>query len=194
VRQLVIAAAAELFSTQDYAGTSTREIAARAGVAESVLFRHFGSKANLLAEAVAEPFEQFLISFTATWEAHGRDATRDQEEIVHAFVADLYDNLVARRAVLRTLIGASGSADVNHVAEDVHRRLEGVFTTLQSIASDSARQRGADVRRAEIDVRAIVAMICSLAVLDDWFLPARRPARKRLLDDVTGLILNGLQR
>lgn len=48
----LINAALELIGEHGYAGMTTRRIAERAGVAEVTLFRRFGSKARLLAEAV----------------------------------------------------------------------------------------------------------------------------------------------
>lgn len=53
-RQRLIQAAAELFSTLGYARTTTRKIAADAGVSEVTLFRHFGSKKNLFAAVLEE--------------------------------------------------------------------------------------------------------------------------------------------
>ncbi len=51
-RQRIIAAALRLFGEQGYSRTSTRAIAAEAGVNEVTLFRHFGSKKNLLMACV----------------------------------------------------------------------------------------------------------------------------------------------
>lgn len=47
-------AALELFATQGYINTSTAAIAARAGVSEMTLFRHFPTKAALV---LADPFD-----------------------------------------------------------------------------------------------------------------------------------------
>ncbi|GIO56184.1 TetR family transcriptional regulator [Paenibacillus cineris] len=44
-------AAIDLISAKGYDGVSTREIAAEAGLSEKTLFRHFGSKQNLLEKA-----------------------------------------------------------------------------------------------------------------------------------------------
>ncbi len=46
-REQIIAAAMELFSRRGFQGTTTREIAARAGINEAILFRHFRHKDNL---------------------------------------------------------------------------------------------------------------------------------------------------
>lgn len=48
-RQQILDAAAELFARRGFAGTTTRQIASAAGVAEMVLFRHFDSKERLYA-------------------------------------------------------------------------------------------------------------------------------------------------
>jgi AcrR family transcriptional regulator len=50
--QRVIQAAARVFSQQGYAGATTRAIAAEAGVNEVTLFRHFGSKKNLMMAVI----------------------------------------------------------------------------------------------------------------------------------------------
>lgn len=49
-RDAILDAALSLFSTKGFASSTTREIAARAGVAEVTLFRHFSSKENLFEE------------------------------------------------------------------------------------------------------------------------------------------------
>ncbi|MBV8642824.1 MAG: helix-turn-helix transcriptional regulator, partial [Candidatus Eremiobacteraeota bacterium] len=47
-RAKIISAARELFERNGTRGTTTREVAERAGVNEATLFRHFGSKRALL--------------------------------------------------------------------------------------------------------------------------------------------------
>jgi TetR/AcrR family transcriptional repressor of mexJK operon len=64
-RQRILDAAFRLFSTNGYTRTSTRALAAEAGVNEVTIFRHFGSKQNLL-KAVIEDFNQE--AFPATFE------------------------------------------------------------------------------------------------------------------------------
>jgi AcrR family transcriptional regulator len=54
-RQRILGAAARVFAEAGYARSTTRALAAAAGVNEVTLFRHFGSKKNLFA-AVIEQF------------------------------------------------------------------------------------------------------------------------------------------
>lgn len=51
-REKILNAALTLFGEKGFAGTSTREIAERAGVNHITLFRHFGNKENLFRESV----------------------------------------------------------------------------------------------------------------------------------------------
>lgn len=53
-RARLIRAALELFTTQGFRGTTTPEIAQRAGVAEATIYRHFPGKEALLAAACLE--------------------------------------------------------------------------------------------------------------------------------------------
>lgn len=53
--QKIIENATMLFATKGYANTSTSEIAKAAGVAEATIFRHYGTKENLLI-AIVVPF------------------------------------------------------------------------------------------------------------------------------------------
>jgi AcrR family transcriptional regulator len=59
-RRALLDAARELFATDGYEGTTVRAVAERAGVNQALLFRHFGSKDALFAEAVTEPATALL--------------------------------------------------------------------------------------------------------------------------------------
>lgn len=49
-RRAIVDAAVPLFARKGFAGTTTREVAAAAGVSEALLFRHFPSKQSLYRE------------------------------------------------------------------------------------------------------------------------------------------------
>src|SRR5437879_569498 len=69
VRELMLDAARACFAESGYAGTSTRQIAARAGVVENLIFKHFESKAGLFEAAVVQPFRSAVDAFAANWSA-----------------------------------------------------------------------------------------------------------------------------
>ncbi|MDT7590960.1 MAG: hypothetical protein QOH45_491, partial [Pseudonocardiales bacterium] len=105
LRQALLTAGAELFAEQGYDATTYRQIARRADASPSVLFRHFGSKGNLLVEAVIEPFAAFLTEFSATW-AEPELPGHSREAVIREFVAELYRVIRERRTVVRAMLSA----------------------------------------------------------------------------------------
>lgn len=59
VKERLLTAALELFTTKGYAATSVREIVAAAGVTKPVLYYYFGSKEGIYLELMTKPFEEF---------------------------------------------------------------------------------------------------------------------------------------
>jgi AcrR family transcriptional regulator len=59
----IIIAAIESFSQKGYAGTSTSEIAKKAGVAEGTIFRHYKTKKDLLLSIVTPVISKLLAPF-----------------------------------------------------------------------------------------------------------------------------------
>jgi len=58
-RQAVLDAACEAFSAASYRGATTAEIAEAAGISEPILYRHFGSKRELLLACLEEAWQRF---------------------------------------------------------------------------------------------------------------------------------------
>lgn len=99
--QRILEAAARVFSERGYAGTTTRALAAAAGVNEVTLFRHFGTKQGL--------FQVVVTRFSAVpkLEAMAGQLTGDYRADLMAvagrYLAMLYRN---RRAILMTMAEA----------------------------------------------------------------------------------------
>ncbi|MEM6839292.1 MAG: TetR/AcrR family transcriptional regulator [Cyanobacteria bacterium P01_C01_bin.120] len=56
----ILQAAQRLFARQGYGGTTTRDLAQSAGVAEGTLFRHFESKKSILVKVASEGWKELL--------------------------------------------------------------------------------------------------------------------------------------
>jgi AcrR family transcriptional regulator len=107
-RSRIIAAAQQLFEYKGTRGTTTREVAERAGVNEATLFRHFGSKRALLnamreAACSVEHFRSVLASLSGT-DPHA-DLRRIAEHVV--------TRMMSNRAMMCVSLGedAAGAND-----------------------------------------------------------------------------------
>ena len=98
LRDKILKAATELYAETGFRGATTRQIALKAGVNEVTLFRHFGSKTALLHEAIrcacASPSLETL-----------PDVPRDPRAEVLSWATNHWDDLWARRSVIRTAMG-----------------------------------------------------------------------------------------
>ena len=59
----ILAAATEMFAEKGFAGTSTSEIAKKAGVAEGTIFRHYKTKKDLLLSIVTPMMVKMIAPF-----------------------------------------------------------------------------------------------------------------------------------
>lgn len=86
----ILESSIDLFSENGFANTSTSEIAKRAGVAEGTIFKHFGSKDNLLIATILpfivhDVFPEIAIQFA---EHTLKPQYMDFRAFVHAFIKD----------------------------------------------------------------------------------------------------------
>ena len=62
----LVGAACEEFERNGYTGAKTAAIAEKAGVAEWLIFTHFGSKARLFHDSIFKPLNQHFLDFCST--------------------------------------------------------------------------------------------------------------------------------
>jgi AcrR family transcriptional regulator len=98
-RTRILAATREIFEQKGFRGTTTREVADKAGVNEATLFRHFGNK-----EALVEAMLQTACDRGAMHDSLA-DATGDIERDLKAFALNaLYALEQKRQLILITLV------------------------------------------------------------------------------------------
>ncbi len=191
VRSLVLGAARELFGEHGYEQVSTREIAARAGVTQALVFRHFDTKANLFIEAVYRPFYDFVAAYVRRWIEHGH-GTRSAEQNTRDFVGGLYVLLIDNHKLLLALPGgpSGGSPELR---TRVGAFLQEVFDKLEREIEAEMAVLDAPVVDVALSVRFTVALVYGATVLDDVLFPAGRqhPTRARLVEEMAGFVIRG---
>lgn len=182
-------AARELFLTQGFEATTTKQISERAGVAEPLLFTNFGSKSDLFEIAVLTPIAEFVSDYAASWK-NADDAAPQQR--VDAFVRGLYTIVQRNRTVLLAALVQRLDRDTGDQRNDVLDRVAG---TLQGLRGVSHLERYEDVDPPAA-VPAALGMVLGVALLDDLLFPqnSRRPNRDRLIAEMEKLILYGTTR
>lgn len=188
MRRLILEAARELFAANGFRGTSTRDIADTAGVAEVLLFRNFGSKAELYSTAVVLPLTKFIEEWLESDALHWR-ADRIEER-QREFVARLYDIVCDNRGLIMSYVAMS-AFEPNMVKGLEHTgALDEVLDRLADRTAERLTQLGrpSDTR---IVTRAVVGMITAMALFRDFGLTGEGSSREAIIDEMTQLILHG---
>ncbi|ONH55535.1 hypothetical protein CcI49_28945 [Frankia sp. CcI49] len=191
MRALALQAARDLFDERGYEQVSTREIAGRAGVTQALIFRHFGSKANLFVEAVYEPFYEFVADYLRRWAEQGHGNTNSAED-TEIFVGGLYQLLLNNQRLLAALAGqaSAGSPELpGHAA----RFLRDIFDRLErEVAQETTAQRTTTMDPAYA-VRFAFALVYGVAALDHALFPADQPSpnRETIIGQMAGYVLRG---
>ena len=188
-RKLLLAAARDLFASQDYRSTTTREIAEAAGVTEHLLFRNFGSKAGLFREALVLPFTEFVDGFGRTWNSVVPEET-DEDELTRRFVGQLYDLFVEHQGLLLTLMAAETLSE-DELAETGIAEIRRALTVLSQIGAEGMRIRGMRTSNPDLPAHSTVAMIAGMAALRSTYFGSEPPPRQAIVDELVQAILHG---
>jgi TetR/AcrR family transcriptional regulator, fatty acid metabolism regulator protein len=155
-REEILAAATRLFAARGFDGTSTREIAREAGAKHSLLFYHFGSKADLYLAAVLDQLEHLGAKVQDALAAESDPLSR-----LHAYVEVYYDCFTTRepglRVCLRELNGLP--PDLARQIAEAHNRKS--MAALQEIIADGIRLglfREFDARASAFAITGILHM------------------------------------
>jgi AcrR family transcriptional regulator len=192
VRSLLIAAARKLFRQAGYEATTTKDIAALAGVSETLVFTSFGSKLGLFDAAIVEPFTEFVRDYMESWQRH--DPALTPQSRVAGFVDRLFHLAEENRAIL--LSAAVSRLLDGRTDDDATEILDHLARTLQAMAEIPSRS--AEVSSYHVDstvtTAAAAGMVFGVVLLEDLLFPSDtpKPPSERLRHEVTTMILDGV--
>lgn len=194
VRHEILEAAGVVFGEKGYTGATSRDLARAAGVSESVLYRHFGSKSNLFAEAVVTPFAAVLEAFSDLLKKTVAQPL-DLETLMRLFLTELVEQLTHHRRELRMFLAAEDQLDEDTKAL-FYERFHGVIASLTEIVAPESRRRGRKIGPlgSDMNVRATLGLVFAVAILDDWFMPPgpAAPSREQLIEHLGVILIHGM--
>jgi AcrR family transcriptional regulator len=191
VRELVLEAARELFSTHGYPSTSTKRIAERAGVAEALLFRHFGSKAQLFREAVVDPLVAVLQGYADAWLAY--DDPHEPRQPVRSFIDTFFGALSDRRGFAMALTAAANYLD--DVVDDAGAALADVVRAIERVVVQEAGRFGYQGLNPPITARVGMGSVLASAVFRGWIFGAAAStvSDERITAELEQLMMHGVR-
>jgi AcrR family transcriptional regulator len=193
VRARMLKAAHELFTELGYRATTTKEIAARANVAEPTLFRHFGSKVDVFEASILTPLKTYIEQWSQSWVDFAENATLD--DMAGNLVEGLYTVIRQDRRIFHELMAARSDphSDLYQSAVEVSSQLRQGLRAVHDAAFDIADRYGLPADDKPATIGAVASMIIGAALFDDWAYPAniRVPGRERMIRELSTLIVDG---
>jgi AcrR family transcriptional regulator len=186
-RARILAATREIFERNGTRGTTTREVAERAGVNEATLFRHFGSKAALIGamreqSCGVEGFRNVLSSLD------GADINADIKTLAHHAVRQMVD----QRALMCISLAEDAIEGVTHDFDAPEwRGPRGILKLL----TDYFEARAAENRIAgdpNLIARVLMGMMFQLVVARKLW--DKYPIDTTTTDAIVDIFLNGVVR
>jgi AcrR family transcriptional regulator len=183
-----------VFSEVGYSRASTKQIAERAGVAEPLLFRNFGSKAALFAEVVLGPFDDFIEDWK---QSHpGTDPHHTEREIAVDLIGRTYDLFIRNRGLILTYIATSVFEPEVVRIETAPMFLHAIDMLAEWADTQFVKPRGLTPMSVRIANRAVIGMVMSMALYQDWLLSgsSEPPSRETIVNELADIVLYGILR
>jgi len=193
VKDLLRHVGSGLFAGSGYAGTSTRAVAAAAGVSETLLFKHFGSKAGLFEATTLANFQGSVDRFVSQWSS--QPSTGDEDAHARAFLRSLLWFFRDHRGSILALVTVDGAQDddIGDIQAMAIESFEKVMTVVQRVVLTRANGELYNGVDAEVTAPAVVGTLLSVTVLDGWLFHEGvcQPAFADLDHEVISYIMDG---
>lgn len=136
-REEVLVAAATAFAEGGYEGTSTEDVAHRAGISQPYIFRLFGSKKELFIAVVENCFERVYSVFSRASKGVPAEDALGAMGMAYAELIQDSDVLLVQ---LQAFTASVTDADVRRVAQAGMRRIWQLAATTSGAGADEVRQ------------------------------------------------------
>jgi AcrR family transcriptional regulator len=154
-RQKLLAAAARIYGESGFRGATTRRIADEAGVNEVTLFRLFGSKSALIAEALREHAPRVVEP------ARLPDEPVDPEKELSAWCETQITHLRSARSIIRKAMG-----EIEEHPEMAPCMSEGTTCAFHELRQYARRLRRRGAAISDREVQAAATMLISALFAD----------------------------
>jgi len=191
---LILAASERVFREKGYLAATTDEIAAEAGVARSVLYRHFTNKADLFRNSVLLPFVEFLRDYSREWRSQVEKPWPD-ERLMRTMVGLFYDSFETHRDTILAIAIAGDDID-DETNAYLDTELDHFFTTMLMISENEIHRRTwMSLDGLDLTIRLTLGSIAASVVLSRLFMPrgGARPGRDEMVNHIARMTLWGLR-
>lgn len=156
----ILAAAAEILADEGYEALSMRKVAARVGLSQAAIYRHYRDKAELLASVIGSGYAR-LSEGLAALKPEGKMPQEALAEGIRRYVDFALDSPRLFRAILLQDLGPAGKG-IEAFAPGVSRRKK-TFELLSTTIERGMSEGGFSPGDPELTAQAVWAAMFGLA-------------------------------
>lgn len=182
-KDAILLAAAELFTKQGYAGTSTREIADRVGIRQPSLFYHFQRKEDIMVAIINQAADVWIGYLPGFEKRPGSAATKLYELMRFNFLKIMTEPYGVGKLIM---LPELRSGDFQELVESKRNRIISAYRKLIRRGIKEGDFEPCDVNVATHTVVGIAEAIWT------WYRPARSKNPDKLTEQVVDLAMRAL--
>jgi AcrR family transcriptional regulator len=190
---LIVAAARDLFGRQGFTNTAVKDVADRAGVVEIVVYRIFGTKAQLFEEVIFGQLVEAIVGWLDDWSVRDPGDASSWES-GRAYIEGVYRMVSANRGQILALLAAEAFEPAFAGQRATSSPINQALQRIESLVGREAQAQGWRSVDVALATRVTFSMIFSIAMFPDTLLPpgAERPDDDRVIDEMTAFMIHGV--
>lgn len=163
-RKRLIRASLELFTTRGYHATTTPSIAARAGVAEGTIYRHYASKEALLNEVFREA-QRWAVQVVR--EGENEKSVRAPERL-RRIARRLVHTAHADPSLVRMLLHPRDDVELDDLSREAMRQFQGALVQIVATGKQEGTVRTGSAELWTAVWLALVAFVTEKVAAREW--------------------------
>lgn len=188
ITKRLLEAAVQEFTANGYTGARTAAIAQRAGVVEALLFKYFGTKANLFQRAIFETLDQHYTRFVETHPFEGDNPGKWLEQ-AREYIGQQQDFLRENSGMFMSLIvqEAFDTEGVRGIDG-----LSGLQEFLDKMSTFAAARGGEEAMiDAKLTARISFGSLLACVLFRDWLFPQGLASDQKIKEAVINFVQKG---
>ena len=189
----ILEACVELFAESGFSNTSTRDIALKADVAEGTIFKHFGTKQNLLFVTVLPMFSDIIFDeiLGVVDEESGKGEVIAFEDLIHNILCNRLNQITINHKILKIFLN-----EILYQKELQEELLKLIPQKLVDKVANLLHYYKRDQQIVDLPndtiIRFILSPIFSYILLEGSPLNVRKGEREKEFSYMEQLIIKGL--
>lgn len=182
-RELILQEAAKLFKERGFGGTSMRDLAEKVGIEAASMYNHIRSKDDILEDICFRIARQYVVQLSETEHADMTYAEKVKALIrrhVQMITEDAYAVSVTNNDW--KYLNEDKMVQFKAIRKDYERR----FAALISKGIEQGEFRPVNVSVA------LFTILSSLRWIELWYKPQRTITKETLENDITAILMNGI--